>query len=131
MLQQRLEVAEGENHEDLESKLKEMNHLLELEKLERANIEAELGAIKQQRDTWNAYFERRNEEEGTMEVETVEAGHVIPTNIRKSPRKSMSSVDQKEYIRLVGVEANFKDFKARTEDDMKDLKVSALSFVNN
>ena len=124
MLQQRLEVAEGENHEDLESKLKEMNHLLELEKLERANIEAELGAIKQQRDTWNAYFERRNEEEGTMEVETVEAGHVIPTNIRKSPRKSMSSVDQKEYIRLVGVEANFKDFKARTEDDMKDLKVS-------
>ena len=45
MLEQRLEVAEGENHEDLESKLKEMNHLLELEKLERANIEAELGLI--------------------------------------------------------------------------------------
>ena len=45
MLEQRLEVAEGENHEDLESKLKEMNHLLELEKLERANIEAELGSI--------------------------------------------------------------------------------------
>lgn len=35
----------------------------------------------------------------------------------------MSSVDQKEYIRLVGIEGSFKEFKSRAEDDMKDLKM--------
>ena len=37
-------TAEGK--EDFEVKLKEMSHLLELEKLERGNIEAELSSIK-------------------------------------------------------------------------------------
>ena len=42
----RVDKLEAEGKEDFEVKLKEMSHLLELEKLERSNIEAELNGLK-------------------------------------------------------------------------------------
>jgi len=46
ILSEKVEVLEAEGKEDFEAKLKEMSHLLELEKLERANVEAELTSLK-------------------------------------------------------------------------------------
>lgn len=125
VLETRLSSVESDGREDLEAKLKEMSHLLELEKLERANIETELGSIKQQRDTWNAYFERRKEEEEDAvdedEMDTVDT----PANLsgtRKSPRKSVSNIDNKEHMRLMMVETQFKEYKERLDDKVHSLK---------
>ena len=106
-LERRLAELESDGRDDLDAKLNEMSHLLELEKLERANIEAELGSIKQQRDTWNAYFERRKEEEEEGESMVTETAPMKPANTRKSPRKA--AIDNKEHMRLMVVEEQFKE----------------------
>lgn len=46
ILVHRVEQLTAEGKEDVEARLKEMSHLLELEKLERSNIQAELDSIK-------------------------------------------------------------------------------------
>ena len=46
ILGEKVEILEAEGKEDFEAKLKEMSHLLELEKLERANVDAELTSLK-------------------------------------------------------------------------------------
>ena len=46
VLVERVEILTAEGKEYFEARLKEMSHLLELEKLERGNIDAELQSIK-------------------------------------------------------------------------------------
>ena len=46
ILVHRVEQLTAEGKEDVEARLKEMSHLLDLEKLERSNIQAELDSIK-------------------------------------------------------------------------------------
>ena len=73
VLVQRVEQLEADGKEDFEAKLKEMSHLLELEKLERANIEAELNSFRDQRNTWTQYFERqKTQDDNTDEDEEME-----------------------------------------------------------
>ena len=91
ILENRLQVLQEDGREDLEIKLKEMSHLLELERLERGNMEAELCSIKQQRDTWNSYFDRRKDEENDYDTIEDETETVTDANIgtKKSPRKKV------------------------------------------
>ena len=46
ILADKVEVLEAAGKEDFEAKLKEMSHLLDLEKLERYNVEADLNSLK-------------------------------------------------------------------------------------
>merc|ERR1711892_885891 len=119
----RIEQLEADGKEDFEAKLKEMSHLLELEKLERSNIEAELTGFKEQRRTWSAYFERQKEVENTDDTDE-EMETMVQTSQnsshKKSPRKSLSNSEDR--IKLGLLEQQMDELKESNAERIEEYK---------
>merc|ERR1711892_343984 len=119
----RIEQLEADGKEDFEAKLKEMSHLLELEKLKRSNIEAELTGFKEQRRTWSAYFERQKEVENTDDTDE-EMETMVQTSQnsshKKSPRKSLSNSEDR--IKLGLLEQQMDELKESNAERIEEYK---------
>ena len=86
-----------------------------------------MGALKEQRRTWNAYFDRQKEDEAetdTDEMETtvvVNPGHHQSSlSTKKSPRKSVSNSEDRIKVGLL--EQQIQELKERNEEDSEEFK---------